>query len=69
MAQTTPQAPQFFSLVRGFTQAPEQSISPAAHWLVQVPPEQTSPVVQVLLHTPQLLGSVSRSVQAPLQLV
>jgi hypothetical protein len=76
-AQALPQLPQSALLVSRFTQTimvpiippPVQSVRPVAHPAVQVPPTHEFPDPQPLPHEPQLRGSVSVSVQVPLQLV
>ena len=60
-------APQSEGSVVRSTQAPLQSVSPDAQVVVHTPAEQTWPVAQAMAQAPQLFGSLSVSVQTPLQ--
>ena len=58
-----PDAPQYWLLVFGLTQAPPQPISPVGHDSEQLLPLHASPPVHVLPHVPQFALSVPRSAQ------
>jgi hypothetical protein len=63
------QAPQCEVSFWRSTQEPEQSVVPLPQFVTQLPPAQTSPVLQVLSQVPQWLRSDWVSMQAPEQLV
>ena len=65
--QVVPHAPQSKGLLVRSTHAFAQSVLPFAHSVVQTPAEQTLPGVHISPQTPQLAGSLSVSVQTPLQ--
>ena len=64
--QALPQLPQL-AIVCSEVQKPLQEAVPLGHW--QVPFTQILPLLQIVLHEPQLLESVFRLAQAPLQIV
>lgn len=57
--------PQFVGSVLGSTQALPQFCSAAGQFSVQLPPLQTSPLLQVCPHAPQLAGSLLVLMHAP----
>jgi hypothetical protein len=67
--QACPQPPQLFGSVARLTHAPLQFTSPVWHDTWQLPPEQTSPAAHLVVHAPQLFGSLCVAVQTPKQSV
>jgi hypothetical protein len=64
--QTAPlQAPQWEVSFCVSTQEPEQSVVPEPQLVTQLPPAQTSPVLQLLSQVPQCSRSERVSMQAP----
>jgi hypothetical protein len=61
-----PHAPQLFTSVCVFAQAPLQFVVPPGHATMQLPAEHTWPAGHALLHVPQLNGSVCVFTHTPL---